>query len=100
MMNTLPKERGALDFIASTLAETGVSPSYQDIADAVGLKSKSNVAPILVALEAKGLIRRLRNKFRAIEVVAPERDFLAETPLHCFLAPLICIDRVLAERAS
>lgn len=64
-----------LAFIRRRTDETGgVSPTFDEMKDAMGLASKSNIHRILSGLEERGLIRRLSYRARAIEVLAPEID--------------------------
>jgi repressor LexA len=51
------------------LGETGVSPSFEEMKEALDLKSKSGVHRLISALEERGFIRRLANRARALEVV-------------------------------
>ena len=51
------------------LREDGVSPSFEEMKDAVGLKSKSGIHRLITALEERGFIRRLPNRARALEVL-------------------------------
>mgnify|MGYP001028705552 CR=1 FL=1 len=53
------------------LAHGGVSPRLADIAAALGLQAKSGAHRVLEALEDRGLIRRLKNRERAIEILVP-----------------------------
>ncbi|MCW3836006.1 LexA family protein [Sphingomonas canadensis] len=61
-----PQQLNALDFIREHLARAGFGPSYQQVADHLGLASKSNVHRMIDGLEAQGLIRRQRNKNRSL----------------------------------
>ncbi len=63
------KQRELLLFIQSRLDETGVSPSFDEMREALALKSKSGVHRLISALEERGFIRRLPNRARALEVV-------------------------------
>lgn len=64
------RQQQVFDFIAAELARTGgVAPSYAEIQKHVGLKAKSNVHNILNRLVARGVIRRLPARSRAIEIV-------------------------------
>ena len=63
------QQLAVLRFLDARLRETGVCPAYSEIADAVGVSSKGNVARYVKALEAQGLIRRLPGRVRAIEVI-------------------------------
>jgi repressor LexA len=68
------KQHELVCFIHDRLAESGVSPSFEEMKDALDLKSKSGVHRLISALEERGFIRRLPNRARALEVVKmPER---------------------------
>jgi repressor LexA len=68
------KQHELLCFIHDKLAETGVSPSFEEMKEALDLKSKSGVHRLIRALEERSFIRRLPNRARALEVVRmPER---------------------------
>ena len=61
-------------FINDRLVETGVSPSFEEMKEALDLKSKSGVHRLISALEERKFIRRLPNRARALEVLRmPER---------------------------
>ena len=63
------KQHELLLYIDGKLAETGVSPSFEEMKDALDLKSKSGVHRLISALEERGFIRRLANRARALEVL-------------------------------
>jgi repressor LexA len=63
------KQHELLLFIDKRLSETGVSPSFEEMKDALDLKSKSGVHRLISALEERGFIRRLPNRARALEVL-------------------------------
>lgn len=68
------KQHELICFIADRLKETGVSPSFEEMKDALDLKSKSGVHRLISALEEREFIRRLPNRARALEVLRmPER---------------------------
>jgi repressor LexA len=68
------KQHDLLCYIHDRLAESGVSPSFEEMKEALDLKSKSGVHRLISALEERGFIRRLANRARALEVVKmPER---------------------------
>lgn len=68
------KQHELLLFIHDKLEESGVSPSFEEMKDALDLKSKSGVHRLIRALEERSFIRRLPNRARALEVVRmPER---------------------------
>jgi repressor LexA len=97
------KQHELLCFIQDRLAETGVSPSFEEMKEALDLKSKSGVHRLISALEERGFIRRLPNRARALEVLKtpdgrgsnviplktaapkpprPANDDIIEIPLH------------------
>jgi repressor LexA len=63
------KQHELLSFIHDRLAATGVSPSFDEMREALDLKSKSGVHRLISALEERQFIRRLPNRARALEVV-------------------------------
>ena len=63
------KQNELLRFIHERLEESGVSPSFEEMKEALDLKSKSGVHRLIGALEERGFIRRLANRARALEVV-------------------------------
>lgn len=63
------KQHELLCFIHDRLGETGVSPSFEEMKDALDLKSKSGVHRLISALEERSFIRRLPNRARALEVL-------------------------------
>jgi repressor LexA len=68
------KQQDLLFYIHDRLSESGVSPSFEEMKEALDLKSKSGVHRLISALEERGFIRRLANRARALEVVKmPER---------------------------
>jgi repressor LexA len=63
------KQQELLLFINERLGKDGVSPSFDEMKDAVGLKSKSGIHRLITALEERGFIRRLPHRARALEVL-------------------------------
>src|SRR6188768_332202 len=75
------KQHELVCFINDRLAETGVSPSFEEMKDALDLKSKSGVHRLISALEEREFIRRLPNRARALEVLRmPERGEVKKAP--------------------
>ncbi len=64
-----PKQHELLMFIHERIRETGVSPSFDEMKDALDLRSKSGIHRLITALEERGFIRRLAHKARALEVL-------------------------------
>jgi repressor LexA len=63
------KQHELLLFIQKRLGQTGISPSFDEMREALDLKSKSGVHRLISALEERGFIRRLPNRARALEVM-------------------------------
>ncbi|MBI3275347.1 MAG: transcriptional repressor LexA [Methylocystis sp.] len=63
------KQSDLLRFIHERLKETGVPPSFDEMKDALDLRSKSGIHRLVLALEERGFIRRLPNRARALEVL-------------------------------
>jgi len=63
------KQHELLEFIQSRLQESGVSPSFDEMKDALSLKSKSGIHRLITGLEERGFIRRLPHRARALEIL-------------------------------
>lgn len=63
------KQHDLLIFIHERLQETGVPPSFDEMKDALDLRSKSGIHRLITALEERGFIKRLPNRARALDVV-------------------------------
>ena len=63
------KQKNLLLFINKNLRASGISPSYEEMKEALNLKSKSGIHRLISALEERGFIRRLAHKARALEVI-------------------------------
>ena len=72
------KQMELLEFIHSRVRRDGVPPSFDEMKEALSLRSKSGIHRLITALEERGFIRRLAHRARAIEIVrlpeAMERD--------------------------
>ncbi len=76
------KQHELIRFIQVRLEETGVSPSFEEMKEALDLKSKSGVHRLISALEERGFIRRLPNRARALEVLKQPEDVTSKAPAH------------------
>ena len=82
------KQRELLQFIDDRLKASGVSPSFDEMREALELKSKSGVHRLISALEERQFIRRLPNRARALEVIKmPENAVSAVAPVIGTIAP-------------
>ena len=64
-----PKQKELLMFIHERVKESGVPPSFDEMKDALDLKSKSGIHRLITALEERGFIRRLPHRARALEIL-------------------------------
>lgn len=83
------RQHQLLFFISDYCRGSDVSPSFEEMADALELQSKSGVHRLLSGLEERGFIRRMHNRSRAIEVIKlpesrerPRRVRSARAPVH------------------
>ena len=73
------KQHDLLAFIDQHLRQTGCSPSFEEMKDAIGLKSKSGIHRLISALEERGFLRRHRHRARALEVVRLPADAVPQS---------------------
>lgn len=74
------KQHELLRFIHARLGEDGVSPSFEEMKEALALKSKSGVHRLIGALEERGFLRRLPNRARALEVLKMPEQGAVKAP--------------------
>ncbi len=68
------KQHELLLFVNRRLSEDGVSPSFEEMKEALNLKSKSGIHRLITGLEERGFIRRLAHRARALEIVRLPED--------------------------
>ena len=73
------KQHELLIFINDRISETGVSPSFDEMKEALDLRSKSGIHRLITALEERGFIRRLPHRARALEVLMLPNDASASS---------------------
>src|ERR1700735_4878003 len=74
------KQHELLMFIHERIKETGVSPSFDEMKEALDLASKSGIHRLITALEERGFLRRLAHRARALEVVKLPEQATAAAP--------------------
>lgn len=74
------KQHELLMFIHERIKETGVSPSFDEMKDALDLASKSGIHRLITALEERGFLRRLPHRARALEVIKLPQDATTTAP--------------------
>ena len=93
------KQHELLTFIQNRLEESGVSPSFEEMKEALDLKSKSGVHRLISALEERGFIRRLANRARALEVIR-EPDTASPRSAARTATPVVTPPRALAPQPA
>lgn len=63
------KQKALLIFIHDRVQETGIPPSFDEMKEALDLRSKSGIHRLITALEERGFIRRLPHRARALEII-------------------------------
>ncbi|MEO0393714.1 MAG: transcriptional repressor LexA [Pseudomonadota bacterium] len=71
------KQAELLQFICERVDAEGIPPSFDEMKDAVGLKSKSGIHRLISALEERGFIRRLPHRARALEILKRPDTFMS-----------------------
>src|ERR1700712_1325577 len=95
------KQHELIRFIQTRLEESGISPSFEEMKEALDLKSKSGVHRLISALEERGFIRRLPNRARALEVLRHPEDVprpTASAPPAS--APIASAPTIIAHKAT
>ncbi len=72
------KQKDLLMFIHQRISEKGVSPSFEEMKEALNLKSKSGIHRLITALEERGFIKRLAHRARALEIIKLPEDVLPD----------------------
>jgi repressor LexA len=88
------KQHELLLFINKRLNELGVSPSFDEMREALDLKSKSGVHRLISALEERGFIRRLPNRARALEVLKLPESAVPASPTPRPIVPAAANDTI------
>lgn len=93
------KQHELIRFIQQKLEDTGISPSFEEMKEALDLKSKSGVHRLISALEERGFIRRLPNRARALEVIKLPEDSVTGSS-RSVAAPISANDSVIAAHTA
>ena len=76
------KQKELLMLIHARLQQTGVPPSFDEMKEALDLKSKSGIHRLITALEERGFIRRLPHRARALEILKLPEASAGPAPIH------------------
>jgi len=63
------KQKELFDYLSNYIIKNNISPSFEEMKEAVNLKSKSGIHRLITSLEQRGFIRRLKHKARAMEII-------------------------------
>ncbi|MEO0427324.1 MAG: transcriptional repressor LexA [Pseudomonadota bacterium] len=94
------KQHDLLMFIHKRVQRDGVSPSFDEMKEALDLRSKSGIHRLITALEERGFIRRLAHRARAIEILRLPENVGGEVPRQGFRPEVIDGDRSSAPAGS
>ncbi len=94
------KQHELIRFIQQRLEETGISPSFEEMKEALDLKSKSGVHRLISALEERGFLRRLPNRARALEVIRQPEDATPARAVVTAGANVVSLAATAAAKAS
>ena len=94
------KQHELITFIQNRLEASGISPSFEEMKEALDLKSKSGVHRLISALEERGFIRRLPNRARALEVIKTPEGSVAKNALRAAANANSANDALAPLRAS
>ena len=83
------KQHELLIFIYRHLSKNGVSPSFDEMKDALGLRSKSGIHRLISGLQERGFIRRLPHRARAIEILRLPEDATPAKPAPAGFRPQV-----------
>jgi repressor LexA len=83
------KQHELLLYLHQHLSEEGVAPSYDEMKDALGLKSKSGIHRLITGLQERGFIRRLPHRARAVEILRLPDDMPREAVAAAGFAPRV-----------
>ena len=76
------KQLKLLEYLQQSFKENSVSPSFEEMRLALGLKSKSGIHRLISALEERGFIKRLHNKARAINIISKDSTSTLNAQYH------------------
>ena len=63
------KQKELFDYLKEYISSNEISPSFEEMKDALNLKSKSGIHRLITSLEQRGFIKRLKHKARAMEII-------------------------------
>jgi len=83
------KQKELFDYVNAYMTKSNISPSFEEMKNALGLKSKSGIHVLITSLEQRGFIRRLKHKARAMEVIRKLDNTYLKTEINELSIPLL-----------
>ena len=83
------KQKELFDFVNAYIDKTSISPSFEEMKNALGLKSKSGIHVLITSLEQRGFIKRLKHKARAMEILKKNNSLTPKTDTNELSIPLL-----------
>ena len=71
------KQKELFEYLTDYISKNSISPSFEEMKNAVNLKSKSGIHRLITSLEQRGFIRRLKHKARAMEITKSLKDSIS-----------------------
>ncbi len=68
------KQKELFDYLKEYISHNQISPSFEEMKEAVNLKSKSGIHRLITSLEQRGFIKRLKHRARAMEIIEKEQN--------------------------
>tara|TARA_B100000029_G_scaffold495155_1_gene559824 strand:- start:844 stop:1479 length:636 start_codon:yes stop_codon:yes gene_type:complete len=68
------KQKILFDYLDKYIDGSGISPSFEEMKQAIGLKSKSGIHRLITSLEERGYIKRIKHKARAMEIIKNQKE--------------------------
>ena len=96
------KQKELFDYLSNYIAKNSISPSFEEMKNAVNLKSKSGIHRLITSLEQRGFIKRLKHKARAMEITKTLtnnfNNINHDKKLNSFEIPLLGSIEVISKR--
>ena len=83
------KQKELFDFVNAYIDKSKISPSFEEMKNALGLKSKSGIHVLVTSLEQRGFIKRLKHKARAMEILKKPESLTLKSGTNVLSIPLL-----------
>ncbi len=83
------KQKELFDFVSSYIEKSSISPSFEEMKNALGLKSKSGIHALITSLEQRGYIKRMKHRARAMEILKKTEALTFNSDSNSLSIPLL-----------